>query len=112
MKSIGTGQTIGDLKQRITFIEKELKEISNHAEPMPELINSSNLLRQNEYLTKINEKNTALVLAYREYSSELQKMLSTVFEIQNDLKEVLKSQSTLIKSSRSKSNKKTRRKKK
>lgn len=112
LKTIEIGQTIGELKQKITHLQSELNQISNHGEPMPELINSANLLRQNEHLLKINKKNTELLFTYKQYSEELEKMISSVFEIQNELKEVLKSQSALIKTSRTKTKPKVKTKSK
>lgn len=63
---------------------------------MPELITSANLLRSNEYLTKVSEKQSELLSAYGKYSKALEDMLVAVFDIQNDLKNLLKEQSNLI----------------
>ena len=63
---------------------------------MPELITSANLLRSNEHLTKISEKQSELISAYGLYSKALEDMIAVVFDIQNDLKNLLKEQSKLI----------------
>lgn len=63
---------------------------------MPEMIASANLLRSNEHLSKTNEQKTKLLVAYEQYSAALEELLLTVFDIQKDLKEILKEQSSLI----------------
>ena len=69
---------------------------------MPELVESANLLRSNEYLSKANEKKSELISVYEQHAEALEKVLSSVFEIQQELKEILKEQSTLISSKRKK----------
>ena len=76
-------------------------DLDNLEEPVieiPELIQSTNALRQNEYLLKTNEKKTELLDLYVQYSQSLEKLLLSVFEIQNDLKEILKEQTSIISS--------------
>ena len=63
---------------------------------MPELIESANLLRSNKLLVETNSKKTELISTYKQYTKELEKMLATVFDIQQDLKEILKTQSSII----------------
>jgi hypothetical protein len=63
---------------------------------MPELITSANLLRSNEYLSKVTKKQSELLSAYDQYSKALEDMIAVVFDIQNDLKNILKEQSHLI----------------
>jgi len=60
------------------------------------MIESANLLRSNEYLSKSDEKKTELIDAYGNYSLALEELLATVFDIQKDLKEILKTQTSLI----------------
>ncbi len=67
------------------------------------MIESANLLRSNEYLSKSDEKKTELIDAYGKYSKTLEELLSTVFDIQKDLKEILKEQYRLIPNSSKKS---------
>lgn len=74
----------------------ELKDLNNKSQEIPELIKSANLLRSNEHLLEINSKNSELISAYSQYSKELENMLDTVFEIQNELKDILKTQTSLI----------------
>ena len=42
-----------DIKQKIDQIERELKEFTVSPKHVPELIDSSNLLRQNEFLISL-----------------------------------------------------------
>lgn len=78
---------------------------------MPEMIVSANLLRSNEHLSKTNEQKTKLLVAYEQYSAALEGLLLTVFDIQKDLKEILKEQSSLITGSSKKQPKQKPRKK-
>ena len=90
-------------------MQLDLEQLGNPAKNIPEMVESANLLRSNEYLLKSDEKKTELLDAYDKYSKALEELLSTVFEIQQDLKEILKEQSALISGS---TKKQTRSKKK
>ena len=92
---MGAGQAIYELRKQIQKITSELKSLGNSPE-IPELIQSTNLLRSNEHLVEVNSKRSELISTYKQYSKELEKMLGTVFDIQRDLKEILTSQSLLI----------------
>lgn len=107
LTEIGVGQVIYDLRKKIQNITFELQKINNQSGEFPELIKSANLIRTNEHLLEINSKQTELLSTYEKYSSELEKMLTTVFDIQKDLKEILKTQSSLI-SNQSKNKTKTK----
>ena len=50
-----------DLKQKIDQIERELNGFVDSPEHMPELIDSSNLLRKNEFLISTDQKKTELI---------------------------------------------------
>lgn len=111
MTNIGAGEIIYDLRKKIQEIQADLKQLGDPVSDIPEMIDSANLLRSNEYLLKSNKKKTELLDVYAQYSKALEELLSTVFDIQKDLKEILKEQSTLIsnspkKISKSKSKKK------
>ena len=77
-----TIQALNTLKSKINQIKRELSQLEQSNEPMPELINSTNLLRSNETLTKINEKKTELLNAYESYFTDLD---STLKKIQTGL---------------------------
>jgi len=96
LTKIGSGDLIFDLRKKIQEIQADLNQLGEPVSEIPELITSANLLRSNEYLSKANEKKTELLSAYAQYSNALEKLLSTVFDIQNDLKEILTQQSYMI----------------
>ena len=99
MANIGAGEVIYDLRKKIQEIQVELEQLGDPTKNIPEMIESANLLRSNEYFLKSDEKKTELLDTYDKYSRALEELLSTVFEIQQDLKEILKEQSTLISNS-------------
>ncbi|MDH5463660.1 MAG: hypothetical protein OEY17_06560 [Nitrosopumilus sp.] len=90
LTKIGTGEIIYSLRKKIQSIKFELNQLDNPPPEIPELIESTNLLRLNEYLSKTNDKKTDLLCAYEQYSAALEGLLETVFDIQNELKDVLK----------------------
>jgi len=103
---IGSGEIIYELRVKIQQIQFDLNQLGAPISDMPELIVSANLLRSNEYLSKTNEKKTELLSYYLQYTDALEELLSSVFDIQHDLKEILKEQSTLISPSVKKQSKK------
>ena len=107
---MGTGPLIYELRKKIQQITSELSELNKIPKNLPELIESANLLRTNTQLIEINSKNAELAYVYKQYTKELETMLDTVFAIQKDLQEILKSQISLI--SEQKSKKKLKPKKK
>jgi len=98
LTKIGAGGMIYDLRKKIQQIQVDLNQLGEPVSEMPELITSANLLRSNEYLSKANDKKTELLTTYAQYSDALEELVSTVFDIQNDLKEILKQQSPMISS--------------
>ena len=110
---MGTGQVIYELRKKIQNLTLELNNLNDQSPEMPELIQSANLMRKNDHLVEVNSKNSQLISAYENYSKELEQMLATIFEIQKDLKEILKSQTALIsepKKSKTKTKKKSTKK--
>jgi len=96
LTNLGAGEIIYDLRKKIQEVQSDLSQLGEPVVELPELISSANLLRTNEYLTKTNEKKTELLYAYGAYSKALEELLLSVFDIQKDLKEILKEQSSLI----------------
>jgi chromosome segregation ATPase len=96
LSEVGAGQVIYELRKEIQKLTFELKKLDNSSSDMPELIESANLLRSNKHLAEVNSKRSELISNYKQYSKELEKMLATVFDIQKDLKEILKTQSSII----------------
>lgn len=110
MTEIGAGEEIYQLRKKIQELTSEINSLGKTPKEKPELIKNTNLLRINQHLSEVNEKQTELILAYAEYSKALEKMLSMVFDIQNDLKNLLREQTKLISksSSRSRNTRKTK----
>lgn len=102
MTKIGTGKIIYDLRKKIQQAQFDLKQLGDPVSDLPELVSSANLLRSNEYLAKANDKKSELISAYEQHSDTLEELLSAVFEIQKDLQEILKEQSSMISSPRKK----------
>ena len=96
MSKIESDELLYDLRKKIQQVQADLIQLGDPVSEMPELISSANLLRTNEYLSKANEKKTELLSVYAKYSNTLEKLLASVFDIQNDLKEILKHQSSMI----------------
>lgn len=81
----GLGNNLGDLKRRIQKAQEDLAQIGTPEPPHPELINTANLLRANEYLAKTDEKKTELLSAYEEYAKQLEQAVTSLLLIQTDL---------------------------
>lgn len=96
LEKVGMGNIIYDLRKKIQQAQAELAQLGEPVPDIPELVDTTNLIRSNEYLTKTNAKQNELLSTYEKYSDALEKLLSTVFEIQNDLKEIVKEQSSLL----------------
>ena len=96
MSTLGLGEIIDDFRRKIHEIKSELDELGGPVKDIPELITSANLLRSNEYLTKVSKKQSELLFAYEQYSTALESMSTAIFDIQIDLKNLLKEQSKLI----------------
>jgi hypothetical protein len=96
LSKLGVGEIIYEFSKKIQDIQSELDELGDPTLDMPELITSTNLLRSNEYLAKVSKKQSELLSAYSQYSKVLEDMIVVVFDIQNDLKNILREQSNLI----------------
>jgi len=94
--NVGTGKIIYDLRKKIQKIQADLDQLGPSPSNIPEMNDSTNLLRLNEYLLKANDKKNELLSAYGKYSESLEVLLSLLFDIQMDLKEILKEQSSMI----------------
>jgi hypothetical protein len=96
MTEIQIPNNIYNLRKGIEQIQSELTNMGEPISNIPELITSSNLLRSNEYLVKSDQKKTDLISLYAQYSFSMETLLSSVFEIQRELKDILHEQSSLI----------------
>jgi hypothetical protein len=103
----GLGSNLSEIKQRIQKAQDELAGIGIPEQPLPEVINMTNLLRANEYLTKTGEKKTELILAFEEYAKQLEQIVSSLLSIQTDLRDIVKTEAEII-GSKQKTAKKTR----
>ena len=92
----GLGNNLNGLKLRIQQIQDEISQLGSPEPVMPEMINTTNALRLNEYLTKSDEKKTALNAAYGEYTPQLEQIISSLLSIQVDLKDIIKTEASMI----------------
>jgi len=79
------GKKISELQKKIVLAKKELSEINILELPLPEFINTTNMLRLNEYLQKSNEKKSQLLIAYEEYTNELENLVSNIAQIKGSI---------------------------
>ncbi len=101
LKAPGLGSVLTELKNQVNQIKKDISEIDKSFSPMPEMIESTNILRENEFLRKMDSKKTELIDSYEHYSNQIENLLSLVFDIQNELKKILEAQSQLMKPKKS-----------
>jgi hypothetical protein len=85
MEMLAIGKKISNLQKKIILVKKELSEINSLEQPLPEFINTTNLLRSNEYLQKSNEKKTQLLNAFEEYVNELENLISNIAQIKGSI---------------------------
>jgi len=86
-------KTIGELKRKIIQTTNELSALSDDQHLIPELINSTNLLRANDFLTKTGEKKSELLTTYDQYVKQLESTLTKIIKIQEQLKKSMKKRS-------------------
>ncbi len=106
---------LSELQKRIEQTKQELEQIKQHEKPMPEFINTTNMIRSNEYLLKEIQTNAKLISVYEKYSEELEKMVLSTSVIKSKIKQLKSRINTRKKSKtktkrRKKSSKKIRRK--
>ncbi len=104
-----------ELQNRIEQTKQELEQIKQHEKPMPEFINTTNVIRSNEYLLKEIQTHAKLISVYEKYSEELEKMVLSTSVIKSKIKQLKSRINTRKKSKtktkrRKKSSKKIRRK--
>ena len=94
MDRLGLGKGFDDLQDNIKKIRSDISTLNDNIkkESIPELIESTNLLRENEYLRLSDEKKTELLSYYETYSTNLEKIVRTLLEIQDGLKDLLREQ--------------------
>lgn len=107
---VGLGNNLNELKARIQRAHEEIASLGEPSKPMDEMIGATNALRLNEYLIKTDQKKTTLISDYVEYTKQLEQIISSLFSIQSELKDLIKTEASLIESEDAKP-KKTRAKK-
>ncbi len=122
---MSTSNKVNELQNRIIQIKIELSEINKGEKPLPEFIDTTNMLRSNEYLQKSNDAKSILLTAYEEYTNELENLISSVSKIKGSItslksrvksrkkpkKNVKKKRTTKRKNKKRKTKSNTRRKK-
>ena len=81
---MSTGK-INELQNKIIQIKTELSEINKDEKPLPEFIDTTNMLRSNEYLKKANETKTKLLIAYEEYTDKLENLVTSISQIKGNI---------------------------
>jgi hypothetical protein len=112
MDMLGLGNNLNELKTRIQKAQQELAQLGVPEPPLPEMINNTNLLRLNDYLTKSDEHKTKIIDAYKEYTKRLEEIIASLLSIQADLQDIVKTEAKIIGAGRKKprkSQKKTKR---
>ena len=99
---MGLGNNLNELKLRIDKIYAEIDCLGGPVSIMEEMIDTTNLLRQNEYLQQSIDKKTQLIAAYDVYAKELEMMVSSLFSIQSELKDLIKTEAKLMDSQKRK----------
>ena len=74
-----------ELQNKIVDLKIKLSEINKDEKPLPEFINTTNMLRSNEYLQKANDTKSTLLTAYEEYTNELENLISLVSKIKGNI---------------------------
>ncbi len=76
---------INELQNQIIQIKTELSEINKDEKPLPEFIDTTNMLRSNEYLIKSNDEKSKLLIAYEEYTDELENLVTSISKIKGNI---------------------------
>jgi len=76
---------INELQNKIIQIKTELSEITKEEKPLPEFIDTTNILRSSEYLKKSNEEKSKLLIVYEEYTDELENLVTSISKIKGNI---------------------------
>jgi hypothetical protein len=93
---LGLGTNLNELKARVQKARDDLERLGVLEQPMPEMINTTNILRANEHLTKTDHAKAGLILAYEEYTKQLEQILLSLLSIQSDLKDIVGIKASMI----------------
>lgn len=89
-----TNKAIQELQQKIRQMQEELGQMNGQSSNIPELINSTNILRTNEQLTRVSDKKSELLEAYGQYTQILTNVIMTIIRKQNEIAEIRKKQTS------------------
>ncbi len=110
-----SGNSLDTFKLKINQIKRDLSQLDASNKPMPELINSTNLLRSNEFLTKSSEKKTELLNAYESYFRELEGVLKKIQTglgtLKSTKRKIRKTKKKTVKRKKTRTRKKSKKKK-
>lgn len=101
------GNNLNELKLRIQKSQEDLTHLGAPEPTLPEMINATNILRVNEYLTKSDKNKTNLISAYEEYTKQLE---ASLLSIQSDLRDIIKTRALIAGKTTKKKPRKTRKK--
>lgn len=87
---------LNDMKAKIQSLRAEISQLGAPEPVMPEMIDATNAVRLNAYLTRSDEKKTALNDAYADYAGRLEEIVSTLLSIQADMKDIIKTEASLL----------------
>ena len=87
---------VAELYDAITLLHKKLDELGAPPVFMPEVVDSTNALRTNEYLEAKNDILAQLVSFYAAYTDHLTSLTGRVMDVQSGLVQVLRLQSAMI----------------
>ena len=69
------------IKQQLSDLQSEILSLDTEGKQVPELIEKTNLLRENELLKKLTEKKSLLIDFYLSYTEILEDALSKIYYI-------------------------------
>jgi hypothetical protein len=92
----GLGNNLNELKLRISKAREELERMSSSISPLPEMIDSTNILRQNEHLIKVDKAKSNLIISYEEYTKQLEDLALSLLSIQSDLKDIVTTEASIL----------------
>jgi hypothetical protein len=101
------------IKQQLSDLQSEILSLDSEGKQVPELIEKTNLLRENELLKKLTEKQSSLIDFYLSYTEILEDVISksNIRKLKTVKKSKNKNKQKTISSSKRKSIKKSYNKK-
>ena len=87
---------IEEIRQNIYDLHMKIEKLGDPPAPIVGLVDSTNILRTNEYLGRADNLKTDLILSYENYSELLESLAKSVIDIQAGLLEILREQSAMM----------------